>query len=192
MNYRNRLRAAHRAAALLVAIQLLLAGLLSCGRDLPPPAALVILDAMQAAADGLPAGLLYDRRADPAGSGYLDGVLFSALYGPAARNCFDSGQDADGQPTAPLASDGALFLSAVPHPAELAVLQCPDRASALSVAALCRARLEGLRSAWAGTDYAAWAEAGDVTVADGFVLFAVCPDADRVLRAGSDAVRRRT
>lgn len=199
MNYRNRLRAAHRAAALLVTIQLLLvtiqlllAGLLSCGRDLPPPAALVILDAMQAAADGLPAGLVYDRRADPAGSGYLDGVLFSALYGPAARNCFDGGQDADGQPTAPLASDGALFLSAVPHPAELAVLQCPDRASALSVAALCRARLEGLRSAWAGTDYAAWAEAGDVTVADGFVLFAVCPDADRVLRAGSDAVRRRT
>ena len=120
---------------------------------------------MQAAADGLPAGLVYDRRADPAGSGYLDGVLFSALYGPAARNCFDGGQDADGQPTAPLASDGALFLSAVPHPAELAVLQCPDRASALSVAALCRARLEGLRSAWAGTDYAAWAEAGDVTVA---------------------------
>ena len=119
-------------------------------------------------------------------------MLFSALYGPAARNCFDGGQDADGQPTAPLASDGALFLSAVPHPAELAVLQCPDRASALSVAALCRARLEGLRSAWAGTDYAAWAEAGDVTVADGFVLFAVCPDADRVLRAGSDAVRRRT
>lgn len=192
MNYRNRLRAAHRAAALLVTIQLLLAGLLSCGRDFPPPAALVILDAMQAAADGLPAGLVYDRRADPAGSGYLDGVLFSALYGPAARNCFDGGQDADGQPTAPLASDGALFLSAVPHPAELAVLQCPDRASALSVAALCRARLEGLRSAWAGTDYAAWAEAGDVTVADGFVLFAVCPDADRVLRAGSDAVRRRT
>ena len=184
MNNRNRLRAAHRAAALLVTIQLLLAGLLSCGRDLPPPAALVILDAMQAAADGLPAGLVYDRRADPAGSGYLDGVLFSALYGPAARNCFDGGQDADGQPTAPLASDGALFLSAVPHPA--------DRASALSVAALCRARLEGLRSAWAGTDYAAWAEAGDVTVADGFVLFAVCPDADRVLRAGSDAVRRRT
>ena len=42
MNYRNRLRAAHRAAALLVTIQLLLAGLLSCGRDLPPPAALVI------------------------------------------------------------------------------------------------------------------------------------------------------
>ena len=82
MNYRNRLRAAHRAAALLVTIQLLLAGLLSCGRDLPPPAALVILDAMQAAADGLPAGLVYDRRADPAGSGYLDGVLFSALYGP--------------------------------------------------------------------------------------------------------------
>ena len=192
MNNRNRLRTAHRAAALLVTIQLLLAGLLSGGRDLPPPAALVILDAMQAAADGLPAGLVYDRRADPAGSGYLDGVLFSALYGPAARNCFDSGQDADGQPTAPLASDGALFLSAVPHPAELAVLQCPDRASALSVAALCRARLEGLRSAWAGTDYAAWAEAGDVTVADGFVLFAVCPDADRVLRAGSDAVRRRT
>ena len=191
MNNRNRLRAAHRAAALLVTIQLLLAGLLSCGRDLPPPAALVILDAMQAAADGLPAGLVYDRRADPAGSGYLDGVLFSALYGPAARNCFDGGQDADGQPTAPLASDGALFLSAVPHPAELAVLQCPDRASALSVA-LCRARLEGLRSAWAGTDYAAWAEAGDVTVADGFVLFAVCPDAVRVLRAGSDAVRRRT
>ena len=171
MNNRNRLRTAHRAAALLVTIQLLLAGLLSCGRDLPPPAALVILDAMQAAADGLPAGLVYDRRADPAGSGYLDGVLFSALYGPAARNCFDGGQDADGQPTAPLASDGA---------------------SALSVAALCRARLEGLRSAWAGTDYAAWAEAGDVTVADGFVLFAVCPDADRVLRAGSDAVRRRT
>ena len=191
MNNRNRLRAAHRAAALLVTIQLLLAGLLSCGRDLPPPAALVILDAMQAAADGLPAGLVYDRRADPAGSGYLDGVLF-ALYGPAARNCFDGGQDADGQPTAPLASDGALFLSAVPHPAELAVLQCPDRASALSVAALCRVRLEGLRSAWAGTDYAAWAEAGDVTVADGFVLFAVCPDADRVLHAGSDAVRRRT
>ena len=192
MNYRNRLRAAHRAAALLVTIQLLLAGLLSCGRDLPPPAALVILDAMQVAADGLPAGLVYDRRADPAGSGYLDGVLFSALYGPAARNCFDGGQEQCPVGRQRRSRLTVRILSAVPHPAELAVLQCPDRASALSVAALCRVRLEGLRSAWAGTDYAAWAEAGDVTVADGFVLFAVCPDADRVLRAGSDAVRRRT
>lgn len=182
---------APRIATLLLIIPLLLGGLPSCGRDLPPPAAADVLNAMRTAADRLPAGTVYDRQADPAGEGYLDGVLFSALYGPAARDCFDGGQDADRRPTAPLAADGALFLSAVPHPAELAVLRCSDRASALSAAALCRERLEVLRTAWAGTDYAAWTEAGDITVADGFVLLAVCPDADRVLRAGIRAVRRQ-
>ena len=168
--------------------------MMSCQKHTPPPAVRV-LDAMRVAAEPLPAGLVYDRCSDPAGKEYLGDVLFAALYGPAARGCFgEDGQTEEAEEssgTVPLADDGALFLSAVPHPAELAVLRCPDPASALSAAAFFRDRLEVLRVAWAGTEYVTWVEAGRVTVVGGFVLLAVCPNAESVLRAGAEAVKRQ-
>lgn len=149
---------------------------------------------MRVAAEPLPAGVVYDRCSDPAGKEYLGDVLFAALYGPAARGCFGTeGEtgEAEGSPeNGPLVDDGALFLSTVPHPAELTVLRCPDPASALSAAAFLRDRLEVLREAWAGTEYVSWVEAGRVTVVGGFVLLAVCPNAESVLRAGAEAVKR--
>ena len=168
-------------------------GTVSCRKEAPVQA-VSVLNAMQAEAKPLPAGLVYDRRSDPAGKEYLSDVLFAALYGPAARGCFgedrQTGEAEGSSVVPPLADDGALFLSAVPHPAELAVLRCPDPSSALSVAALFRERLETLRIAWAGTEYAEWVEMGQVTVVDGFVLFAVCPNAEAVLRAGAETVKR--
>lgn len=148
-----------------------------------------MLAAMQAAATELPAGQVFTRTSDPSAADWLSDTLFAALFGPAARGWLSE----DAEPTdisgGAIIQDAALFLSLAPHPAELVVLRCADSASALSAATLCRERLRVLRATWSGTDYAAWVESGQVTVAGTFLLFAVSPEADELLRVGARAVR---
>lgn len=163
-------------------LMLLVAGavcaLLGC-RGEPPPSAREVLTAMQEAAS-LPPGAVYDSRAVPGnavpgGVDALDGTLLAALYGSAARG-WGTGEDSP-------VVEAALFLSSRPEPAELAVFYCRDTTAALSVAAICRERLELLRRTRGGTAYAAWVEEGEVTVSGNFVLLVVSPDTREVLRA---------
>lgn len=152
--------------------------LLGC-RGQPPPTAREVLTAMQEAAV-LPPGEVYDSAAEPGTADALADSLLAALYGSAARGW--AGED-----DSPVV-EAALFLSSRPEPAELAVLSCRDTTAALSVAAVCRERLSLLQRTWAGTDYAARVEKGEVTVSGNFVLLVVSPDTKEVLRAARDVV----
>lgn len=195
-----------RPVCLLCAVWLLLAttGLFfcacSCAPPSPPPDAASVLAAMQSAVTELPAGQVFSRRADPAGADHLSDTLFAALFGPAARGWLADTSDVSNiseisdsdqagvSSTGAIIQDAALFLSVAPHPAELVVLRCTDSVSALSAAALCRERLSALCVMWDDTAYAAWVEGGQITVSGTFVLFAVSPAADDILRAGVRAV----
>lgn len=152
---------------------------------------------MQSAAADLPAGQVFSRRADPAGADHLSDTLFAALFGPAARGWLADASDVSDpdqtgvSSTGAIIQDAALFLSVAPHPAELVVLRCTDSVSALSAAALCRERLSTLCVMWDDTAYAAWVEGGQVTVSGTFVLFAVSPEADDILRTGVRACAER-
>lgn len=195
-----------RPVCLLCAVWLLLAttGLFfcacSCAPSSPPPDAASVLAAMQSAATELPAGQVFSRRADPAGADHLSDMLFAALFGPAARGWLADASDVSNisdpdqtevASTGAIIQDAALFLSVAPHPAELVVLRCTDSVSALSAAALCRERLSTLCVMWDDTAYAAWVAGGQVTVSGTFVLFAVSPAADDIVRAGMRACAER-
>lgn len=169
---RRRLR-----VALLLLAAVLTCPLLGC-RGQPPPTAREVLTAMQEAAV-LPPGEVYDSTAEFGAADTLADPLLAALYGSAARGW--AGEDS------PVA-EAALFLSSRPEPAELAVFSCRDTAAALSVAAVCRERLSLLQRTWAGTDYAARVEEGEVTVAGNFVLLVVSPDTKEVLRAARGVI----
>lgn len=166
-----------RAVLLLLAAGVVCA-LLGC-RGQPPPSVREVLTAMMEVAP-LPPGEVYDSHAVPGNAvpgavDVLDDTLLAALYGSAARG-WGAGEES------PVVA-AALFLSSSPEPAELAVFYCRDTTAALSVAAVCRERLELLRRTRVGSAYAAWVEEGEVTVSDNFVLLVVSPDTREVLRA---------
>lgn len=164
--------------ALLLVVAVSICPLLGC-RGQPLPTAREVLTAMQEAA-ALPPGEVYDSAAEPGTADALADSLLAALYGSATRGW--AGED-----DSPVV-EAALFLSSRPEPAELAVFSCRDTTAALSVAAVCRERLSLLQHTWAGTDYAARVEEGEVTVAGNFVLLVVSPDTKEVLRAARDVI----
>lgn len=156
----------------------------SCvGRDTPPPSAMEVLTAMQAAmtdtAQPLPDGLTYTRGADVDVPSYLTDTLFSALYGEAARGLFQSDTNS-GDQAAPPIGDAALFLSVSPYPCELAVFRCSDLRSAATVAGLCRGRLDTVARGYRGSEWEAIAQGGKVTVDGCYVLLAIAEDPDAI------------
>ena len=164
--------------------------LLSCtGDKTPPPPAMDVLTAMQAAmtdtAQTLPDGLTYSRAVDPSSPHYLTDTLFSALYGEAARGLLEAD---GGDGTAPPISDAALFLSIAPYPCELAVFRCSDTRSAATVAGLCRTRQDTLHRGWADTEWAAVTGRAAVAVEGSYVLLAVADDPETVLAGARRAI----
>jgi hypothetical protein len=75
------------------------------------------------------------------------------------------------------------------HPFELGVFRCADLDGALSVAALCQARLDSLRTTWQGSPYAVCLERAVVTVDGCYVLFLISDDPDPLLEAARQAMR---
>jgi hypothetical protein len=153
-------------------------------RETPPPSALTVLEAMQAAmtdtAQTLPDGLIY-HRGTPAdgetpGVSHLTDTFLSALYGEAARGLLDG----DGTGTAAL-GEAAIFLSVAPYPCELAVFRCSDLRSASTVAGLCYGRLDTVARGYRGSEWEAVAQKGKVSVDGCYVLLAVAEDPDEIL-----------
>ncbi len=169
------------ALCLLLAVLLTAALALSaCGRGTPPPSAAEVLASMQAAmrasAQALPDGRVYTRAVAPTDPAYLSDTLLSALYGEAARGLLSADAVAEG--VAPI-NDAAIFLSESPHPCELAVFRCSDARGTATAAKLCRARLEAIRRAWAGTEHEELVERGAVVVEGAFVMLVVAEDPGR-------------
>ncbi len=171
---------------LLICLSLLL---FACGQASPPPSAATVLTAMQAAMEDTvpppPDGKCYDRSASPDASSYLGDTLISALYGETARGLLVP--EIDG--TSAAVGDAAIFLSVAPHPGELAVLRCSDARGTTTAAGICRARLDLIRRAWAGTEYEALTARAVVTVEDSFVLLIVAEDPEAVIDAARRAIR---
>lgn len=206
MSVRFRLRRLHGlpGLAVLLAVLILLmtapacAGSTACagnsacaGHDAPPPAAVEVLAGMQSAVLSLPSGVVYARTYPADHPSYLTGTLLSALYGEAARGIAEAGTDSGtgdstAEQTVPPVNDAALFLPLAMHPCELAVFRCSDARATATAAGLCRARLDEIRNAWEGTEWAALTERGCVAVEGSFVLLVVADDPQAVL----DAARR--
>ena len=180
-----------RSIAVYLLIPLLL--LTACTpRAVPPPSALAVLEAMQAAmtdtAQTLPDGLIY-HRGTPAdgetpGVFHLTDTFLSALYGEAARGLLDG----DGTEAGVL-GDAAIFLSVAPYPCELAVFRCSDVRTAAAVASLCRGRLDTVAKGYAHGEWAEVAGRGAVTVEGCFVLMAMAEDPAAVLRRAARMVK---
>ena len=182
---------------LILAIPLLLP---ACGTSDPPPAAsevlTVLLGEMEATAQPLPDGVIRLTAAPADSPSRLTEVLFSALYGEAARGLLgeDPTQNApssDGTPEqagedtapSPPVQDAALYLSVSPYPFELGVFRCIDGDTAREVAALCRGRLDTLARGYAGSEWVGVAAGGCVAVEGNWVILALCEDPAPVLEA---------
>ena len=185
----------------LILLSLVMPTLPACGgRTAPPPAAAAVLEAMQAAmrdsAQTLPDGLIYTRAAEAGDPAHLSDTLFSALFGEAARGLLGGDAKGDAEGTegaeaaegAPPIGDAAIFLSVAPYPCELAVLRCSDTRSILSVAGLCRGRLDTVARAYAGGEWADVAARGVVAVEGSFVLLVISEDPEAVLAGARRAI----
>ncbi len=169
-------RGIHATAAGLICI--LLFSWAGCGRGTPPAEAAAVLSAMCETADTALTCRTYTRAAAPSDGAYLSDTLFSALYGEAARGLL---QESDG--VAAAINDAAVCLSMAASPVELAVLRCSDVRGTATAAGLCRARLDAVRRAWAGTAWEAMTAEGTVTVVGSYVLLVIAPHPDKALRA---------
>ncbi len=181
-----------RAGAALLFLLFWISCLPGCtGRGEAPLPASDVLAAMRAAVRDLPDGVLYHRAALPDDPQYLTDTLLSALYGEAARGiAVAPGAGTPGIDTTAPVNDIALFLSVAPQPVELAVFRCSDVRGTATAAKLCRARLEIIRHAWAGSEWAGMAEGAVVTVEGSYVLLVVAEDPDQVVAAARAVLRR--
>ena len=172
-----------RSLCLSVPLLILVLFFSACGRDTPPPTASEVLTAMLTAmedtAQTTPDGVLRLTAAPSESPDYLSDTFFSALYGEAARGLLT----AEGTEGYRAVNDAALFLSMSSYPCELAVFRCSDIRAAVTVAGLCRSRLDTLAHGFAGSEWEAVAVGGQISVEGCYVLMAVTDDPAAVLEA---------
>ena len=175
-----------RAAVMLLFLSLLFSGCSS--RRAPPPSAVSVLEAMQAAmadtAQTFPDGIIRHRAVSAGDPSYLTDTLLSALYGEAARGLLDGDERGDGA-----VGDAALFLSVMPYPCELAVFRCSDVRTASAVATICRGRLDTVAKGYDDGEWADIASRGAVTAEGCFVFLVIAEDPRRVIERAVRCVR---
>ena len=116
----------------------------------------------------------------------LSSDLLTALYGSTAAKWYQTNEQA-------VIDDGALYLSEILHPFELAVFRCIDEGdtsgSIASVLGVCASRLELIRKAWQGTTYENYINRAIVTCYDGYVLLVVAKDPDTAIKAARNYIK---
>ena len=89
--------------------------------------------------------------------------------------------------------DGAVYLSEVLHPFELAVFRCIDERDVsggmASVLGVCSARLEMIRNTWKGSAYESYVKNATVTYCGGYVLLVVAEDPETVVKAAIKSIK---
>lgn len=161
-----------------------------CGiQERIPASADAVLKAMLSAAGEYPHGRLRNTSSASDTPEYLTTELLSSLYGEATRQwCHetsDGGKD--------IVDDAAIYLSEAPHPFEMAVFRCTDEGDLSggmgSVLGICSSRLDLIRNAWKGTDYATLTEGAVVAFYGQFVLLIVAEETEDILQAAENAIR---
>ncbi len=163
--------------------------LLTCAcakRNQPPVSAETVLQAMLDGTTPPDGRFLSLTSADK--SKRLSADLLTALYGTPASKWYQSGAYS-------VVNDGAIYLSEVMHPFELAVFRCINEGDVsggmASVLGVCSTRLETIRAAWQGSDYEVYVQNAVVTYCDGYVLLVVAEDPDAVVKAAEKVIRSR-
>ncbi len=119
---------------------LILSGLLcSCGGRSPAPED--ILARLMEDCEELPAGEIYRFPAEEGAVGALSPRLIRSMYGEDAEEVFSG------------VESGALFLSSVQIPREIAVFRCYSKTDASALTRLCLARADELRIALRGGNF---------------------------------------
>ncbi|MBE6584789.1 MAG: hypothetical protein E7649_07465 [Ruminococcaceae bacterium] len=126
---------------------------------------------------GLPAGKVYDMRADEGNDEHLAASLLCALYGNG------------GKPTAADSwVDCAIFLSATEHPCEFAVFLCDSRDSAIDTARALSMRLDTVRLTKKAPQYCQMLESARVTIIKNYVVLIISSDAENALKTAKKQI----
>ena len=161
--------------------------LLTCAchiKKKPPATAEEVLSAMLATIDH-PPGKLRTLTAEKE-TDKLPLELLTALYGSAAEKWYQPGKHS-------LVDDGAVYLSEIVHPFELAVFRCIDERDVsggmASVLSVCSARLNMIKNNWQGSVYESYVRDAIVTYFDGYVLLVVAEDPENLIKTAINVIR---
>ena len=161
--------------------------LLTCAcakRNQPPVSAEAVLQAMLSEINPPDGRLMSLTSADE--SKRLSAELLTALYGAPASTWYQGGAYS-------VVNDGAIYLSEVMHPFELAVFRCINEGDVsggmASVLGVCSARLDTIRTAWQGSDYEAYVQNAVVTYYGGYVFLVVAEDPETVVKAAIKSIK---
>lgn len=113
--------------------------------------------------------------------------LLTALYGSTAEKWFEAGEGS-------LIDDGAVYLSEVMHPFEMAVFRCIDQGDVsggmASILGVCASRLEIIKAAWQGSDYDTFVQNATVTYCGSYVILVVAEDPEPIIKAAKKVIKQ--
>ena len=119
-------------------------------------------------------------------SNRMSDELLKGLYGEEAVDFQNNGASA--------VNDGAIYLSEVMHPYELAVFRCVSEADiwngSRGIMAICATRLDRVRKAWQGSEYQNIVEGGIVTCYENYVILVIAEDAESIVDAAKKRIRQ--
>ena len=164
-----------RCVLILLIISALLLPLPSCAMSTAEP--LDVLEKIKSAEIPLPAGNIYFSSAAAGEEGYLPPSLAAAMFGG------ESPEELS------LAESYAFFISAGKLPSEFLVFRCYAASDTPSVASLCHARLDALRSYYTDTEHSHYTENATVTIIGKYVIMAVSSDPENAISAAKKAIR---
>lgn len=157
---------------LALAIIFLLLPLPSCAKKQAPSCREVLNAMMQAEGQALPAGRIYDMRADEDSAERLPDSLLPALLGegrsPAVSDAW---------------LDSAMFLSVTEHPCELMILLCSSNDAAIDTARLLCSRLDAIKVSKTSEKYADMISAARVGIYKNYAFLIISRDPAAVQKA---------
>lgn len=157
---------------------LLLFFLPSCAENTRQPCR-DVLEAILKTEKEIPAGKIYDLRAETGDDEYLPERLIGSLFG-----------DGEVPPARDGWLDAALFLPTHSHPHEIAVILCDSPDNATDTARLLLGHLDVLRAANSNGEYSEYFDSASVTVTGNYVLLIVSLDPESAIKAVSSMTRR--
>lgn len=116
----------------------------------------------------------------------LSTELLSALYGSSAGKWYQGGEYS-------IIDDGAVYLSEVMYPFELAVFRCINEGDVsgglASVLGVCSGRIELIKAAWQGSAHEAFVQNATVTYCGAYVILVVAEDPEPMIQAAEKIIK---
>ena len=153
-------------------------------RSIPNVTSADVLKAMLSEAAVIDGKLYQMRTGDE--SERISEELFKALYGETAVSIWKRSDTT--------VEDGAIYLSEIMHPFELAVFRCigeDEMWGDAGVIGICASRLESIKKAWKGSAYEKIADQGIVTYCETYVLLVIAEDAESIINAAKRRIREK-